>query len=87
MSDDAPFDFTAYREGTGQVVPCGHCQRPIPADAVRCPECGVHFRGRAADFAPDAHLGAKPLKRWVRITVWVVVAAAAALALLWLLGS
>ncbi|MFS2101884.1 hypothetical protein ACCC97_23275 [Variovorax sp. Varisp85] len=37
-------------------VPCIRCKEPIFGYALRCPHCGVHFSGRAEDFAPNEGL-------------------------------
>ncbi|WP_413748946.1 hypothetical protein [Variovorax sp. Varisp62] len=37
-------------------VPCIRCKEPVFGYALRCPHCGVHFSGRAEDFAPKEGL-------------------------------
>ncbi|WP_198085234.1 hypothetical protein [Variovorax sp. E3] len=41
--------------GPGEV-PCIRCNEPVFGYALRCPHCGVHFSGRAEDFAPKEGL-------------------------------
>ena len=53
-----------------------HRRRRADDDETRCPECGVHFQGRAEDFwHPSEQItGGRPL--------WVVVVAIALLAMM-----
>lgn len=61
---DSPIDLAAYRKrrrrelredarapGPGEV-PCPRCKAAVFRTATRCGSCGVHFKGRAEDFAP-----------------------------------
>lgn len=42
---------SASEPGPGEV-PCIRCGEPVFGYVLRCPYCGVHFSGRAEDFAP-----------------------------------
>lgn len=45
-------DADASTEPGPGEVPCIRCNEPVFGYALRCPHCGVHFSGRAEDFAP-----------------------------------
>lgn len=81
MSDNKIVDFTQYRSGSGALVPCRRCLAPIPADSTTCSRCGLHFRGRAADFAPGANEPAELPNRWLKIATYAVLTLLAAGAL------
>ena len=57
--------------GRGEV-PCARCQTPISRNATKCLVCGLHYSGRAEDFAPK-----QKRARWI-----ILVAAALLLSLL-----
>lgn len=63
--------------GPGEVS-CPKCKQPASGRASRCPHCGVHFSGFAADFAPKPHFLSKP---WVRVVLLVLIIALIAAAL------
>ena len=66
MSDDNIFDFTSYRGGSGNLVPCKRCKRPIPADSTRCTYCGLHYQGHAWQFTPEADGEVRMHFTWVK---------------------
>lgn len=87
MEDDRIFDLTEYRRGTGNLVPCPRCSRPIPASATRCPECRVHFQGQAYEFA-EAKAGPLDSGRPViRVAAWVLLIALALIAVAFVVGA
>jgi hypothetical protein len=61
--------------GPGEV-PCPRCRAPIPGNARRCSSCGVHFNGRAENFAPKTRY---PL--WVRLVIVAIILSFVAAAL------
>jgi hypothetical protein len=64
------------RLGPGEVR-CARCHAPIPGNAKRCSSCGVHFNGRAEDFAQTAR---RP--RWIKLLISVLLLSFAAAAFL-----
>jgi hypothetical protein len=72
---DEILSFDEHRRRRGEedddddFVPCARCGKRIHAAETRCPECGVHFQGRAEDFShPSEQItGGRPL--------WFVVVA------------
>jgi len=54
MAEDEPFSIQDYRKGAAATTPCPKCGELIPASATQCRACGLHFRGQAGDFAPEA---------------------------------
>ncbi len=73
VDEPETFKLSEYRRGTGSRVACPKCNAAIPAETTRCPYCGVHFRGAAHTFAPDAEAAMEKRRRPV---VRALVAAA-----------
>jgi hypothetical protein len=75
MSDDQNRRLSDYREAVEArgLVPCPRCGTMVPGYAARCPECGVHFRGEAYDFAPDDFRLPHGIRRLARPAVVVIV--------------
>jgi hypothetical protein len=77
MSDDL-LSFEEHRQRRDEnSVRCTRCGRFIPATAIRCPECGVHFQGEAYDFTHPADRGAVGgrMARWTVVVVSILLAA------------
>ncbi len=85
MNDDNVFDFTTYREGTGNLVPCKRCGRPIPADSTQCKHCGLYYQGHASDFAPGTTGDVRMNFAWMRAVAMMILVLLAGLLLLALL--
>ncbi len=82
MGDEKTFDFSEYRSGSGSLVPCKNCNQPIPASSIRCPHCGVHFRGIAADFVPGIEKETVTHKRWIKAAAYFILMLAVGVLLL-----
>lgn len=70
MPEEPIFRIEDYRGGAGGEVPCPHCGRLVPSAATRCRWCGVHFHGRADDFAGET---APRHGRWQRIIALAIL--------------
>ncbi|MCL4692991.1 MAG: hypothetical protein KJ060_10845 [Candidatus Hydrogenedentes bacterium] len=82
MSEYNVFDFTSYREGSSNLVPCRRCSRPIPAGSTRCPHCGLWYQGHAFEFAPDATGEVRMRFGWIKAVAALILALLAGLFLL-----
>ena len=62
------------REDDDDLVPCARCGKRIHANETRCPECGVHFQGRAEDFTHPSEriIEGRPL--WFVVVAIVLLA-------------
>jgi predicted amidophosphoribosyltransferase len=81
--DDEPLNFERHRRRVADAgtVRCARCGERIVATTTRCPECGVHFRGEAQDFAHPSERTRGGPPGWV-VAVAVLLLAATAIGLL-----
>ncbi|MEX2213410.1 MAG: hypothetical protein WD768_04740 [Phycisphaeraceae bacterium] len=78
MGQDS-FKLTDYRRGTASTVPCPRCGALVPAAGTMCAQCGLHFRGPAAEFAPEAHRAYKPRRTLKLIATLIILGLLAAI--------
>ena len=78
MAKDS-FKLSDYREGKASTVPCPRCHALVPAAGTMCPECGLHFRGQAGDFAPEADKTRKPHRAMRIVAILILVGVALAI--------
>jgi hypothetical protein len=76
---DGPLNFEEHRrrrDENASTVRCARCREWIVATATKCPECGVHFRGEAQDFAPgEGSAGERGTPRWVVVVALLLMLA------------
>ena len=80
VSDENLLNFEEHRrraEADPHRVRCARCGKPIPMNATRCPECGVHFRGEAFQFTHAAEAEPGEVKLGTRGLVLLAVILAA----------
>ena len=74
---EGPLNFEEQRrrrEENASTVRCARCRKWIVATATKCPECGVHFRGEAQDFARDEDsAGERGTPKWVVVLAALLV--------------
>ncbi len=80
MGEERNYSLDDYRQ-ENDLVRCAKCGALISAYATRCPECGVHFRGEACDFARPGPRRPKAVRMLAWMALAVVIVAAAGLAL------
>ncbi|OAK64904.1 hypothetical protein A3K87_12525 [Variovorax paradoxus] len=71
--DAASPSASASEPGPGEV-PCIRCGEPIFGYVLRCPYCGVHFSGRAEDFAPREGMSRRAKALVVLVAVALLLA-------------
>lgn len=84
MDENDAYKLDDYRhEGGSDLVRCAKCGAMINAYAIRCRECGIHFRGEAYDFAPLTGPRRPRAIRWIAgvVVALLVVLATAGLVL------
>ena len=64
---------SASEPGPGEV-PCIRCGEPVFGYVLRCPYCGVHFSGRAEDFAPREGMSRRTKALVVLVAVALLLA-------------
>jgi len=77
MPDDNIVDLNEYRsrkKGDDQWVTCPRCGARIYAHTMRCPDCGVHFRGLAYEFSPEENAERRQPRaiRWLAVVLLVL---------------
>jgi len=73
-AEQAARDAASSAEPGPGEVPCIRCGEPVFGYVLRCPYCGVHFSGRAEDFAPRQGMSRRAKALVVLVAVALLLA-------------